>query len=75
MAKFDKLNDKYKNYLLPKNFNTGELYRAVSIDGDIYDGVLTFDSDTTVELMQGDSFRTFNKGLTRFVKLSNLAGE
>ena len=73
MAKFDKLNDKYKNYLLPKNFNTGELYRAVSIDGDIYDGVLTFDSDTTVELMDGDSFKSFNKALTRFVQISNLA--
>lgn len=74
MTKFERLNDKYKNYFIPKKYITGEWYRVVTIDGDIYDGILTFDSETTAELMNGDSFRTFNKALTRFVKLSNLAG-
>lgn len=71
MVKWDRLNEKHKSYLQEKHYTPGAYYRAFTIDGDTYDGILVFISKTTIELQSGNSFKTFNRGLTRIVKLSN----
>lgn len=75
MVKWDKLNEKYKTFIQEKHYTYGAYYRAFTRDGDTYDGILTYISKTTIELQIGNSFKTFNRGLSRIVKLSNPEGE
>lgn len=46
----------------------GEYYRAVTCDGDIYDGILTFSNRYKAELQIGNDFRSFNRSYTKLVK-------
>lgn len=46
----------------------GEYYRAVTCDGDIYDGILTFLNRYKAELQTGNDFRSFNLSSTKLVK-------
>ena len=75
MDNWTAINIKFKQILKEKRFTPGARYRAITIDGDIFDGVLTFVSNTTVELQIGDSFKPFNRGTTKLVKSSSLESE
>jgi hypothetical protein len=69
------INQKYRAILKEKKFIPGAYYRAVTIDGDIFDGILTFVNIWTVELQIGESFKSFSRGCTKLVKLTNLERE
>lgn len=75
MVKGDKLNEKYKSLMQERHYTPGAYYRAFTIDGDTYDGILTYISKTTIELQIDNSFKTFNRDLSRIVKLYNPEGE
>lgn len=69
MVNWDRLNSKTQAYLQKNRLTPGSLYRAVTSDGDIYDGVLTFVSDRTVELQSGNSFKSFCRSRTKLVRI------
>jgi hypothetical protein len=75
MDNWTAINIKFKQILKEKRYTPGAWYRAVTIDGDIFDGVLTFVSNTTVELQIGNSFKAFNRSTTKLVKHSSLERE
>lgn len=64
-----------KNYIpkKPKEIKLipGAYYRAVTIDGDIHDGILTYISKTKIELQSGNEFRSFSRGWTE-LRIVNL---
>lgn len=66
------LKHKFNKIMESTKYVPGHYYRALTFDGDIYDGRLTLVTDSTIELQIGDSFKSFNRGTTEFVKLPSL---
>lgn len=68
MDNWKAIKEKYNAILKEGKLIPGGFYRAVTCDGDIYDGVLTYASRGKAELQIGSEFRSFNRDYTKLVK-------
>lgn len=61
---FAKIEQAYHKMFAPRK---GATYRAVTIDGDVVDGRLTYCDDCKAEIKTAEGFRSFNRCNTKLI--------
>ena len=61
---YAKVDRAYRKMFAPRK---GTIYRAVTIDGDIVDGRLTYCDDRKAEIQTSEGFRSFNLSCTKLI--------
>jgi len=64
MIDYAKIEQAYHKMFAPRK---GAIYRAVTIDGDIVDGRLTYCDDHKAEIQTAVGFRSFNRCNTKLI--------
>lgn len=62
---------KYKSILKNTKLINGKKYRAITCDGEIFDGIMTYHSQGKAELQNGSDFKSFNRENTKLHLISN----
>ncbi len=67
---WDEIDSKFKRIIEGANFRNGKQYRAVTAEGDIYNGIMTYHCASKVELQIKNDFKSFNRCNTKIVLIS-----
>ena len=68
---WERLNARYYEIMGGGPLQPGRMYRAVTLDGDICDGLLTLHLGNRVELQTGSCFRSFNMQNTKLILIES----